>query len=141
MKPCKRLTHLFLLAGLLCAQTQAQDPPRPLRASQQTAIADVRQRADELAAVNQTIWDLAEVGLEETRSSAVLIRALREAGFAVKSGVSGMPTAFVASYGSGKPFIGILAEYDALPGMSQKVAAQREPVTPGAPGHACGHSG
>src|SRR5206468_3167900 len=63
------------------------------------------------------------------------------AGFDLKSGVSNMPTAFVASYGAGKPIIGILAEYDALPGMSQKASPQREPVTAGAPGHACGHSG
>ncbi len=111
------------------------------RPSQQTALADVDRRADELKAVNKAIWQYAEIGLEEHKSSALLVDKLQQAGFDVKTGVSGMPTAFVASYGSGKPIIGILAEYDALPGMSQKVAPQREAVDESAPGHACGHSG
>ena len=111
------------------------------RPASRTALGDVDRRADELRAVNQRIWELAEVGLEEHESSALLVEKLKAAGFDVKSGVSGMPTAFVASYGSGKPIIGILAEYDALPGMSQKVAPRREAVTDGGNGHACGHSG
>jgi aminobenzoyl-glutamate utilization protein B len=69
------------------------------------------------------------------------VEKLRESGFEVRTGVSGMPTAFVASYGSGRPVIGILAEYDALPGLSQKVSPQREPEQEGGAGHACGHSG
>ena len=114
---------------------------KSLRPSQQTAIADVDRRSDDLKAVNQAIWHFAEVGLEERKSSALLVEKLDAAGFDVQTGVSGMPTAFVASYGSGHPIIGILAEYDALPGMSQKVAPQREPYEEGQPGHACGHSG
>ena len=117
----------------------AQD--RTLRPSQKTAVADVERRAGELKAVNRAIWQFAEVGLQETKSSALLVEKLKAAGFKVKTGVSGMPTAFVASYGSGKPVIGILAEYDALPGMSQKVAPRREAAHAGAAGHACGHSG
>jgi aminobenzoyl-glutamate utilization protein B len=109
--------------------------------SQQTAVAEVDRRADELKAVNQSIWQFAEVGLQETKSSALLVEKLKAAGFDVRTGVSGMPTAFVASFGSGQPVIGILAEYDALPGMSQRVAPQREPVEAGGAGHACGHSG
>ncbi len=111
------------------------------RPSQQTALDDVDVRSEELAKVNQTIWRLAEVGLQEHKSSALLIEKLASAGFEIKKGVAGMPTAFVASYGSGKPIIGILAEYDALPGMSQKVSPERDPVKEGQPGHACGHSG
>jgi aminobenzoyl-glutamate utilization protein B len=111
-----------------------------LRPTQQTALAEVAQRADELKAINKFIWEAAEVGLEEHRSSAKLIESLESAGFEVKKNIAGMPTAFVASYGSGKPIIGILAEYDALPGMSQKALPQREAVTEGAAGHACGHS-
>ena len=109
--------------------------------AQRTAIADVASRTAELAKVNATIWNLAEVGLKETKSSALLIQKLQSAGFEIKQGVSGMPTAFVASYGRGKPIIGILAEYDALPGMSQKISSTREPRVEGAAGHACGHSG
>ena len=112
-----------------------------LRPTQQTAVAAVDERAEELKQVNRSIWQFAEVGLEETRSSELLVSKLKEAGFDVRRGISGMPTAFVASYGKGRPIIGILAEFDALPGMSQKVAPQREPETPGAAGHACGHSG
>ena len=118
----------------------AADEPQ-LSSAQQTAIANVEERADELKKVNRSIWEFAEVGLEEHRSSALLVEKLKEADFQVETGVSGMPTAFVASYGSGKPVISLLAEYDALPGMSQAVAHRREPVEEGAAGHACGHSG
>jgi aminobenzoyl-glutamate utilization protein B len=123
----------------VCAVGTGQETT--LRKPQQTAVAEVDRRADELKGVNQTIWQLAEVGLQEVQSSALLVEKLRAAGFDVSAGVSEMPTAFVASYGSGKPVIGLLAEYDALPGMSQKVSPQREPVEPAGNGHACGHSG
>lgn len=112
-----------------------------LSSSQQTAVDDVTGRADELKAVNQAIWNYAEIGLQETKSAKLLIDKLKQAGFKVKSGLSDMPTAFVASYGSGKPIIGILAEYDALPGLSQKTVSFREPLVEGGAGHACGHSG
>jgi len=125
--------------------TASAEPPHQadsqLRPSQKTAIAEIAKRARQLRDVNKAIWEFAEVGLEETRSSRLLIDHLEDAGFELEQGIAGMPTAFVASYGSGKPVIGILAEYDALPGMSQKVAPRREPVEEGAPGHACGHSG
>lgn len=133
------------LIGVLCVWTvniggAADDLPQ-LRPSQQTAVADVVARTSELVEVNKAIWNFAELGLEEHKSSALLVGKLKAAGFEVKTGVSSMPTGFVASYGSGKPIIGILAEYDALPGLSQKMSPIREAVTEGAPGHACGHSG
>jgi aminobenzoyl-glutamate utilization protein B len=117
------------------------DEPKDLGDAQQTAVAEAERRADVMKRVNRAIWEFAEVGLQEQRSSELLVGELKEAGFEVKTGISSMPTAFVASYGSGKPVIGILAEYDALPGMSQRVSPEREPTTEGAPGHACGHSG
>jgi aminobenzoyl-glutamate utilization protein B len=95
-------------------------------------------RAD-LVSVNQDIWNFAELGLEEHRSAARLTGVLRKAGFKVKEGVSGMPTAFVAEYGSGKPVIGILAEYDALPELSQQVGGVRKVVEGRTAGHGCGH--
>lgn len=113
----------------------------PLRPSKQTALNAVEAQSADILAVNKAIWEFAELGLQETRSAALLIEKLEQAGFTVQRGVAGMPTAFVASYGSGKPVIGILAEYDALPGMSQRVAPQREPLVEGGAGHACGHSG
>ena len=121
--------------------TANADDKLALRITQQSAIQEVERRADELKGVNQSLWKLAEVGLQEEKSSALLIDKLSAAGFRIKSGLSGMPTAFVAEYGSGKPVIGILAEYDALPGMSQKVSPVRDPQVEGAAGHACGHSG
>src|SRR5215469_12225334 len=93
-------------------------------------------RAD-LVSVNQDIWNFAELGLQEYRSAARLIGVLQQAGFKVKEGVSGMPTAFVAEYGSGKPIIGILAEYDALPDLSQDITGLRKPVLGRSTGHGC----
>lgn len=112
-----------------------------LDAAQRTAVADVESRTDELKAINKAIWEFAEVGLEEHKSAALLVSKLKDNGFQVRTGVSHMPTAFVATFGSGQPVIGILAEYDALPGLSQKVEGDRVPVVEGAPGHGCGHSG
>src|SRR6478736_70814 len=74
------------------------------------------------------IWDFAEVGFQETQSSALLQQTLKDAGFTIEAGVAGMPTAFVASYGSGKPVIGILAEFDALPGVSQDSVPEKKPI-------------
>ena len=87
----------------------------------------------------QQIWEWAEVGYQETRSSALLQQTLKSAGFTVESNVAGIPTSFVASYGSGKPVIGILAEFDALPGVSQQALPERASVDGGSAGHACGH--
>jgi aminobenzoyl-glutamate utilization protein B len=85
------------------------------------------------------IWTWAEVGYQETRSSELLQEHLRSAGFSIEAGVAGIPTAFVAEYGKGKPVIGILAEFDALPGVSQQAVPERLAVEGGTAGHACGH--
>jgi len=100
-------------------------------------IDETEPRLRELA---QTIWETPELGLHEEESAAALIEALEAEGFEVESGVGGMPTAFVASYGDGDPKVGILGEYDALPGLSQKVSTERDPVERGGPGHGCGHN-
>ena len=71
------------------------------------------------SAIAQEIWSLAEMGYQEEQSSALLQKTLIDEGFSVKKGVAGMPTAFIAEYGSGGPVIAILGEYDALPGLSQ----------------------
>ena len=85
------------------------------------------------------IWNYAEVGYKEVKSSALLQKILSDNGFDVKAGVAGIPTAFVATYGSGKPVIGILAEYDALPGLSQEATPEKKPIENKNAGHACGH--
>ena len=69
---------------------------------------------------SRQIWEYAEVGFKESKSAALHVQHLQEAGFKVTTGVGAMPTAFMASFGTGKPVIGILAEYDALPGLAQE---------------------
>ena len=108
------------------------------------AHAQVLQLVDKDAAnwrhVSKQIWDFAELGYHETRSSALLQQQLEAAGFKVRSGVADEPTAFIASYGEGKPVVAILGEFDALPGLSQQTVATRAPVKADAPGHGCGHN-
>ena len=86
------------------------------------------------------IWQFAEVALREHRSAKVLEKLFQDAGFQLEVGVAGMPTAFIATWGEGKPVIGFLGEYDALPGLSQKAVPIKDPVQEGAPGHGCGHN-
>ncbi|MBN2316072.1 MAG: amidohydrolase [Sedimentisphaerales bacterium] len=91
--------------------------------------------------ISDAIWSYAELGLQEFKSSALLIKTLEAEGFSVEKGLAGMPTCFVATYGSGKPVVGILGEYDALPMLSQKARhPKQEPLVEGAPGHGCGHN-
>ena len=100
----------------------------------------IKENGDKLASISDQIWEFAELGLEEHNSSKLLIDSLADAGFSVKTQVAEMPTAFYATYGNGKPIIGILGEYDALPGISQKTKPVKEPLEKGAPGHGCGHN-
>ena len=90
--------------------------------------------------VSKQIWDFAELGYHESKSSTLLQTQLRDAGFKVQAGVADEPTGFIASYGQGKPVIAILGEFDALPGLSQQTVTQRSPVVSGAAGHGCGHN-
>ena len=133
-----RICQAVIASIVLSSTLSAQDPLSP---AQQMALSSVAAHADEIRSVNHAIWEFAEVGLQEHRSSALLIERLKAAGFQVKTGVADMPTAFVATYGSSTPVIGILAEYDALPDLSQKVSPTPEPLEAGKPGHGCGHSG
>ena len=92
-------------------------------------------------AIADEIWGYAELSLKEHASAALYIDKLRELGFTVTEKLCGIDTAFCGSYGSGRPVIGILGEYDALSGLSQKAgAAAHEPLTPGGSGHGCGHN-
>jgi aminobenzoyl-glutamate utilization protein B len=96
-------------------------------------------KSQQYAALAHKIWEFAEVGYQEEKSSALLQEKLGQAGFKIVKGVEGMPTAFVASYGSGKPVIAILGEYDALPGVSQDAVPEVKKVEGRPSGHACGH--
>ena len=91
--------------------------------------------------ISDSIWEFAELGYLEYKSSSILIKALEEEGFNIEKGIAGMPTCFIATWGKGKPVIGFLGEYDALPMLSQKpLATGQDPVVTGAPGHGCGHN-
>lgn len=128
MKPTALLLTLCLLAQWAVAQ---KTKPEVLKA--------LDSKYEGYAVIAHKIWEFAEVGYQETQSSALLQETLSKEGFTIEKGVAGMPTAFVATYGMGKPVIGILGEYDALPGVSQDATPEPKPV-PGRPaGHACGH--
>ncbi|MCM3653906.1 amidohydrolase [Metabacillus litoralis] len=86
------------------------------------------------------IWENPELGYNETFASTLQIKTLEEAGFEVTSGIGDVPTAFVAQYGKGKPVIGILGEFDALPGLSQDITPNYNPIVANGPGHGCGHN-
>lgn len=127
------ILSVFLFAPTLPAATPD--------ASQTALLAAVERRAGELAELSRKVWEYAEVALEERRSAALLASYLEARGFRVERGVARLPTAFVATWGSGPPIIGYLAEYDALPGLSQAAAvAEQRPVTEGGPGHGCAHN-
>lgn len=103
-------------------------------------LSGVAAHADRFGAISREIWENPELGFHENKSSKLLQDELGANGFRVESGVAGMPTAFTASWGSGKPVIVLLGEFDALPGISQKDVPEKEAIQSGAPGHACGHN-
>ncbi len=131
---------LIYLAVTVQVMGAGTSDPADLIAEKKTAAKWVDKNGKEIQAISNQIWDLAEIALKEFKSAKLLSTTLEDAGFQLKRGVSDMPSAFVASYGSGKPVIAFLAEYDALPGLSQKVSTKIDPVVAGAGGHGCGHS-
>lgn len=130
---------LFLITNLVILTSFAQKSIKH-SPDKQAIISSVDKHSAELIALSDSIWNYAEPALHEYRSSKILMDYAGQQGFNVQRGVSGMPTAFIASYGAGRPVIGILGEYDALPGMSQKVSSKEEVLKEGAAGHACGHN-
>jgi len=100
----------------------------------------VAAHAEHFGAVSRQIWETPELGFHENKSSALLQQELRANGFTVQADLAGMPTAFTATFGSGKPVIALMGEFDALPSLSQKDVPTLSPVEPGAPGHGCGHN-
>ena len=126
----KRLALLLAATALVPASLQAQAPD---------PLVEVEVQGDRTARVAQQLWDWAELGYLETRSSGLLQDELESEGFSVEAGIADIPTAFMAEWGEDGPIIAILAEYDALPGISQTAAPTREQSELGA-GHACGHN-
>src|SRR6266540_3747311 len=108
--------------------------------NKEEAVASIEKRKAEMIKLSDQIWAFAETALRERKSSKALADYAETEGFKVERGVAGMPTAFIATYGQGRPIIGVLGEFDALPGISQKAAPVKEPLEAGAPGHGCGHN-
>ncbi|MCW3985176.1 MAG: M20 family metallopeptidase [Candidatus Bathyarchaeota archaeon] len=108
--------------------------------AKETATCWIDENKARLVQISDTVWEFAELGLIEFKSSALLTDELEKHGFRIERGVACMPTAFVATFGEGKPVIGIMGEYDALPGISQKKVPWKESLEPGRPGHGCGHN-
>lgn len=106
----------------------------------ETAINWIQENSDRIIEISDEIWEYAELGLLEHKSAELLSMELETHGLTVESGVGGMPTAFVATWGEGEPVVGVMGEYDALPGLSQKVKTEKDPMEEGAPGHGCGHN-
>ena len=137
---------LFLMTASLVFSAEEVNPllikvkPAKLTPLKTEALAWVDAAMPELTRLNDEIWQAAEVAMEEYRSAEALAAYIEKAGFKVERGVAGLPTAFVGTYGSGQPVIGFLAEYDALPGLSQETETAKKPVSEGAPGHGCGHN-
>ncbi len=132
----QKLTVLFialLLANVINAQVKNVD------AVKDEAIKDIQLKYDDYKKIALQIWTFAEVGYKEVKSSALHQKTLTDNGFKVEAGVADIPTAFVATYGSGKPVIGILAEFDALPGLSQTTSPDKTPIQGQDAGHGCGH--
>ena len=126
---------LLLLAMSVAAAAQQPSSDRS------ALLSGIDSKREKYAGVAKEIWGFAEVGFREEKSSALLQQQLKAAGFQVTAGVAGMPTAFVATFGSGKPVIGIVGEFDALPGLSQEAqTANHHAIEAGMPGHGCGHN-
>jgi aminobenzoyl-glutamate utilization protein B len=136
----------IVLSALLCAsltsiaQKKKATPLALPDTDKQTVITNIDKRFEEYASISKQIWDYAELGYMEEKSSLLLQEQLKKEGFTVQAGIAGIPTAFVATYGEGKPVIGILGEYDALPGLAQQALPTISPIPNQKAGHGCGHN-
>jgi aminobenzoyl-glutamate utilization protein B len=128
------------MLSLALAVAAAAAVPAAAQMSKPEVMAFLDARTDSLSTVAMKIWDWAEVGYTEVHSAALLADELEAHGFRVERGVAGIPTAFIATYGSGSPVIGVLGEFDALPGINQDRVPVRQPIEGKAAGHACGHN-
>lgn len=133
---------LSLACALLVVSAFAQKKPQApvITASKKNVIESVNKHAPEMIDIANKIWAAEETAFNEHVSAKLLADYAEANGFKVERGVAEIPTAFVATYGSGSPVIGILGEFDALPGLSQKTVPVKDPLHAGAPGHGCGHN-
>lgn len=136
----KNYLNLLLIPTLLATgavYAQKKSKPDLLKAE---VVQSIDSRFEDLTDLSDKIWSFEEIAFQETQSAAALSDYAESLGFKVTRGVAEIPTAFVAEYGSGSPIIGILGEFDALPGLSQNTVPTKSPLHDGAPGHGCGHN-
>ena len=128
----KYFVFLLFISSLINAQVISKN--------KSAVLASVEKHQQELIKLSDQVWGFAEIAMRETQSAKVLADYAEQQGFKVTRGVAAIPTAFIAEYGSGKPIIGVLGEFDALPGLSQKAQPVKEALKKDAPGHGCGHN-
>jgi len=131
--------RLFLMM-VYCLAISTSYGQKEISNNKRAILASIKNHEANLIKISDEIWALAEMAFEENKSSKLLADYAESQGFKVERGVAEMPTAFVASYGSGKPVISVLGEFDALPGISQKAQPTKDPLKEGAAGHGCGHN-
>lgn len=128
---------LLLLTGYLGLTAQKKQVIAP---NKQAVLSSIQTHEKELVTLSDQVWSFAEIAMKEHKSAKVLSDYAEQQGFRVQRNVAEIPTAFIAEYGSGKPIIGILGEFDALPGLSQKAQTSKDALNAGAAGHGCGHN-
>jgi aminobenzoyl-glutamate utilization protein B len=133
-----KCTRSLAFCFLLC--TLATFSQNNISNTKKAIIASVEKHEANLINISNDIWALAEEAFQEHKSSKILSNYAEKQGFTIERGVAGMPTAFVATYGTGKPVISVLGEFDALPGISQKAQPTKAALNKGAAGHGCGHN-
>lgn len=129
-----RLLPALLLAAILCTSVRAQSK---LKADVRASVAS---QYEQLTDLSDRIWSYEEIAFQEAQSAEALQAYARANGFRIEENIGGIPTAFTAEFGSGKPVIGILGEFDALPGLSQETVPHKQPRNEGGAGHGCGHN-
>ena len=139
-QPFHWLTCFAMVMITAFCQGQEINPKVKQDKNKQFVAQNVEDHKAEYTKVARDIWSYAELGFYETKSSTELQDLLKANGFKVETGASGMPTAFIATYGTGGPVIGVLAEFDALPGLSQDTVFSKHPIVEGGAGHGCGHN-
>lgn len=141
-KPHTKMKNVYsLLILLITLALSVSLKAQKHKAQHKAVLAEAEALEAEVTRLSNELWKYSEIALREKESAKLLEASLEKEGFTIQSGVAGMPTAFIASYGSGKPTIGILAEYDALPGIGNEVAPEKIARKDGVPnGHGCGHN-
>ena len=136
MKKVYPLFILFLAAQWSIGQSNL---PSSIANEKKAVIQSLEAKKQQYVDVATNIWNLAELGYKEGKSANLLQSMIKEEGFTIETGVAGIPTAFTATFGSGSPVIGVLGEYDALPGFSQDAVPFKKELAGNTNGHACGH--